>query len=726
MFNTSFRLHPGDFQSIARFEGQQGLIFGKISQVEVKQNGIYEEIQVKLNSFQTKGHQYSAQGNILLKVYGDQLSLKYGDYISAEVTIAKPALPGNFGEMNYGDYLARHNIFYTDSVESQQVQVIGHYQERNLFSVIQALKSIINQKIHQIYPLPFRGLVQAIVTGDRTEISQKWLKFFQDAGVMHILAISGLHVGILGMAIFFFFQLVPKKWLKDAYKYAMAIIILLGYAAMTGFAPSATRATIMFIMILIGKYLNRPYHLYNSIYFAAMVILLWQPLYLFDAGFLLSFIVTFSIIYLAPIVEEKCSCLPGFLNKSLSVSVSAWLGMAPLSVYFFYQLSFIAIFSNLFIVPLIGIILVLSMISIIISFFFQPLAIFVASMNKVLISFLLYLGEELSSIPFAYQYFKQPKIYMIALYYLIVFFLFYTIDFWSGYSFIQRKKAFWTLSISILFFITVPMIFVSSCLEVHFINVGEGDCILILTPERQNILIDGGGTPFSDFDVGKSTVIPYLRRNGINTIDLLILSHPDLDHLEGLLSVLKEMEVHLVLDGGIPSSHQSYLEFKKMILENEDIQYSPINEGDTIKIEKELDFLVLNPKKTFPLIHDENHLNNNSVVLKLRYKKSSFLFTGDIEGIVENHLLSWEKTLKSDILKVPHHGSNSSTTLSFLEAVQPSTAVISVGKNHFGHPHEEIVQRLKEECQKLLRTDLNGTVLIKSFGDQEYYISTLR
>jgi competence protein ComEC len=260
-------------------------------------------------------------------------------------------------------------------------------------------------------------------------------------------------------------------------------------------------------------------------------------------------------------------------------------------------------------------------------------------------------------------------------------------------------------------------------LKVNFLNVGQGDCILIEAPKKYNILIDGGGTPLSTFDVGGKVVIPYLRRKGINEINLLILTHPDLDHLEGLLPVLREFKVGMVLDSGLICDISEYREFISIIKEK-NIPYHQAKVGDNFVFSKNLEMLLLNPPYTSNL-SNESDFNNASIVIKLFYKNADFLFTGDVEEDAEKRMLIWQNILKSDVLKVAHHGSSSSSSLEFLEKVNPIIAVISVGKNNFGHPSEKIIERLKDKNIPVYRTDQNGTVIIRTNG-QEYWVKTLK
>ncbi len=286
-----------------------------------------------------------------------------------------------------------------------------------------------------------------------------------------------------------------------------------------------------------------------------------------------------------------------------------------------------------------------------------------------------------------------------------------------------REKVALIILVAILLIIIVQVFFPAENLKVNFINVGEGDCILIEAPNKINILIDGGGTSQSDFDVGSKIVVPYLRRKGINKINLLILTHPHLDHLEGLLPVIREFKVDVVLDSGLACDSSEYREFISLILKK-GITYHKARAGDNFIFSNNLEIFLLNPLYDSDFYNDSD-FNNASIVVKLFYKNADFLFTGDIEESTEKKLLVWENILQADILKVGHHGSSTSDNLEFLDRVDPSIAIITVGKNPFGHPSQKIIKRLEDRNIQIYRTDEDGTIIIRTNG-QEYWIRTLR
>lgn len=251
------------------------------------------------------------------------------------------------------------------------------------------------------------------------------------------------------------------------------------------------------------------------------------------------------------------------------------------------------------------------------------------------------------------------------------------------------------------------------------IDVGQGDSTFIVTPENKTILIDGGGTTSNEFDVGKSILLPYVLDRGYNKIDYIFISHFDQDHCAGLLYLMEEIKVKNIIIGKQYQACDNYKKFIQ-IINNKNINVKVVEAGDRIEIEKEVYFDIIWPCSD--IVISENAINNNSLVCKLVFKKFSMLYTGDIEEIAEKAIISkYKKTgtnmLKSNILKVAHHGSKTSSTQEFLKLVKPQYALIGVGKdNKFGHPSDITIENLKLNSIKIFRTDEMGEISIKSNG----------
>lgn len=262
-------------------------------------------------------------------------------------------------------------------------------------------------------------------------------------------------------------------------------------------------------------------------------------------------------------------------------------------------------------------------------------------------------------------------------------------------------------------FLLLSLVFAEKYLKVYFLDVGQGDATYIITPNNRTLLIDGGDWD-EFFNAGEEVIIPFLKRKKTSTIDFVIISHPHRDHIGGLISVLKKIDVKMVCDPGFPHPTDTYHEFLQTIHEGKS-KYRIIRGKSKLYIDEDIDAVVFYPPNRFKF----DDPNNNSVVLKITYGKVSFLFTGDLEQDGEMDLVNFYKhELKSTVLKSPHHGSSTSSTQKFLDSVNPRIVVISCGyRNRYGYPHTEVLRRYKRMGIKILRTDLNGTIEMTTDGE---------
>ena len=256
------------------------------------------------------------------------------------------------------------------------------------------------------------------------------------------------------------------------------------------------------------------------------------------------------------------------------------------------------------------------------------------------------------------------------------------------------------------------------CLEVIFFDVGQGDSILILFPGGGNMLVDGGEPKQAE-----NVIIPYLRKRQIKKIDVVVLTHAHSDHIGGLITILKTFPVGFVIESGFPHTTELYLEFLETVYERK-IRYSKVFSGDHLAGFRNVEINFLNPPCQF-IKNSGSDINNNSVVFKLSYGETEFLFCGDIEKESEEKILNQGYELQSQIIKVPHHGSTTSSSLKFIRRVKPEIAIILAGRdNRFEHPHIETIRRYKKIGSKIYRTDIHGAIIIYTDGKQ-YKIKTL-
>ncbi|MDD5015325.1 MAG: ComEC/Rec2 family competence protein [Atribacterota bacterium] len=514
IFNYNLNSRPMGADHIANFiEDKKLTIIGTVLDKEYYPNQEKISLKIKVCQIERKDNSIRAQGLILVNTYLDNCPFEYGDVLKIKGKLEKPIKQKNFGEFDYELYLAREKIFtYLNIWQERDILKIGEDDSNFLTSFSLSARNRIKEITKQVLPTPYNYLLMGMLLGEKSFIPPDLKEVFADAGIMHILAVSGLHVGIIAMALLAFLNILrcPKKL-----KLLTLIFMLIMYASITGFRPSVLRATIMFILLIGGRLINRNRNLNISLFFAAFLILLSNPLILYDAGFLLSFVVTFFIINLSPILQELSPQMLVWIKNSLAVSTAAWIGIFPLSAYFFTKVSIISIVSNIFIIPLTGVAVILGFVTFFSGLVHIFLAGIIANINYLVLNLITLIAKLFSSLPFAFIYVAQPSILVIVLYYLMVFFIIEMFYKKMLPQKIKKKVTFIALAI-ILLMIMVQVFYPADDLKVNFVNVGEGDCILIEAPNKINILIDGGGTPQSDFDVGSKIVIPYLRRKGIN------------------------------------------------------------------------------------------------------------------------------------------------------------------------------------------------------------------
>lgn len=719
--NYHLQSQPFGSNNIVKFTDYSNLkIIGTVLEKEEYSGQDKYSISLKVKEIEKDGLKLSVSGLTLVNIYLKNCPYQYGDILSIQGKIIQPSSQENFGDFNYRFFLAQKRIFTQINIwQEQYITKIGTEKMNQFIAFSKRIRDRLKNIINILIGPPYNNLLIGILLGERNDLSSEIKDIFLESGIMHILAVSGLHVGIIIAALYFILKLVP---LSPPLKAIIIIISLIFYSSLLGFRSSVLRATLMLFPIIMGNLLNRKRNVYLSFYFSAWIILLFNPLLLYEAGFLLSFTVTFFMIYLPPILYKIFSGFNPYLKKPLSLSLAAWIGIFPLSAYYFNKVSLIGVIANLFIIPLVGIVVITGFLFTIIGFINLSLANILAKITYIILISINWLAKIFSSLPLAYINIKQPSIIAIFMFYLLIFCIFKII--YPKMCLLQiRRRNLITVLMVIIIIIFFQQSYPSGELIVTFINVGEGDCILIETPQGKNLLIDGGGTPFSNFDIGNKIVVPYLRRKGIQHIHLIILTHPDLDHLEGLMTVVKEMKVSNFVDSGIVSQN---IEYQKLInlINEKGISYGSLIAGDQIILSKNLEILVLNPT-SHPDFYSKTDLNNSSLVLKLFYKNARILFTGDIEEEAEKEILLNQYTIRSDILKIAHHGSLSSTSPDFLEKVNPKIAIISVGDNNFNHPHPLIINRLEDYGIKVYRTDQNGTIVIQTDGDR-YKLNTLR
>lgn len=456
--------------------------------------------------------------------------------------------------------------------------------------------------------------------------------------------------------------------------------------------------------------------------------MLRNPHIIFNVGFQLSFVATASIVLLNKNIKEKIKSknmsksilkyIPDAVAGVLSTTISAQIGVLPIMITHFNKVSMVSILSNLLAAPVTGAIIILGMAMALLGQISILLSKIIGYANCVLLTFIIFVSKTTTRLPFAVIKAVTPSILFIFVYYVMIWFF---LCFKPKYN-IRIKPKFYIISILVVITLILLVGLIPGEMEVIFLDVGEGDSAFIRTPTGKTVLIDGGGEKGKSDEepnTGDKIVIPFLLDYGVSKVDLVIATHAHEDHIMGLMEVLEEIKV----ENAVIPNYIIEDEFERLldICREKKVKVNYLNQGDYIRLDKSSYFEVFNPPDKTEV--GELSLNNSSVVLKLCYRNMEILFTGDVEKEGENRIIRNIPNqivdgvdIRADILKVAHHGSSTSSTQEFLDLVKPKAAVISVGKNNYNHPSNDVIERLNQKGARIFRTDLNGAVLIRSNG----------
>ncbi|MDK2933335.1 MAG: competence protein ComEC [Clostridiales bacterium] len=628
----------------------------------------------------------------------------FGDVLKITGTLYMP--PGAFNEngFDYNRYLKSKGIYAISYIFSSQIKKLDN--SRSLYFIkrftLYTRQSII-QTIDKFLPKNEAALLKGMMIGNRHEFSQKMKEDFAASGLSHLVAVSGMHVAIFLAGVMW---LLSKFGINKYIIKVISIFLIIEFILVTGCTPSVVRAGIMAIIFLLSYLINRAPDPFTSLFFAALLILIYNPMVLFDVSFQLSFCATLSLLIFYQPIYSKLTFVPKVIREITTASVAAQIGTIIIAAYHFNGISTVSVIANLLVLPFASMILVSGFILYILGNINVFLGNIVAGFSYVLLKFILMISGILAKFPFALIKTSSPNFLTIIAYLLILFILYNLLK--GIKNKLQLKIAF--LLIIVIFSYTLLLQFwPTNDLEVTFINVGQGDCILLKSPDNKTILIDGGGSrDQSDYDIAENIVIPYLLKRGIMSIDVAIISHYHADHAEGILSMLNSLPIKTLL---LPLREQNN-QLKQALIEDAKRHRVPIyylSKDDNIRVNNKIVLEVLNPdfSQITGLAPNEN---NQSLVLRLKYGQISFLFTGDIEREAEEYIVESGSSVAADVLKIPHHGSDTSSNESFLEAVSPRFAVISVGRNNFGHPSTQVLERLQNKKLDIYRTDVHGTI----------------
>lgn len=650
---------------------------------------------------------WHTSGRVLVRVADGIPLTTYGDSLVIKGLLELPSPARNPGGFDYRTYLKNRGIrglLYV-SRDSQIVDLIemsGVWWMRAVLPVRQTIQGAIDQNLSG----GPAALLKGILLGDKRAVPDDIRLAFTRCGINHVLAVSGLHVGLIAAVVFFGLRLLGAARCLNV---LATIVVLVLYAFVTGLPPSVIRACVMASLVLLGQLGRWDTDGWNALGVAGLFGLVIRPMDIMDVGFQLSFVATAGIMLLyQPILDRMPKTEKRWINNAiwapLAVSIAAQLATMPLIVTYFGLVSVIGLVANLIVVPLIGASAALGVLTILcypITFWGSTL---LNGANWALLEVALYFAHQLAKPEWASFWLPALPVYQWVLYGLVItlFLPMCKIKVW-------RFAVCTGILLVANYAVWVPFAFPRHALEIYVLDVGQGDSIFLRFPNGKTMLVDGG-IRTQHQDMGARVVLPFLRSKGISKIDVMVGSHAHSDHIGGLISVLENIPVAHYLDSGQPANTWTSREIYRL-LEKYQVEYQAVAAGDSLVGLGGAGGLVLHPVPAFVDQEASHGLNDGSVVLRLDYQGIRFLLTGDIEKETDAALLRWGERLHAHILKAAHHGSRTSSSEGFMHGVSARWVAVSCGiRNKFRHPSPEVITRYKAQGLKVYRTDLSGAI----------------
>lgn len=629
----------------------------------------------------------------------------------------------NPADFDYGAYLERRRIHAVMTVRDPEAVTVHDRSSNALTQAIASMRGHIGQQLRRhVTASEPRAVLRALLLGDRSQVSDTTRERFVATGLLHLLAISGLHVLLVGMVLYTLLRPLllrfRLRWKTvEVVRAGVTLFLLVGFALLTGGRPSVVRAVVMAGFFIGGNVLQRTSHPLNTLGVAALILLAARPTALFDAGFQLSFAAVGAIVTLNPRFR---SLLPASWRRDgwkaqvgtlVAVTLAATLGTMPVLLVHFGYVSFAGLALNVPAIPLTALALLSGLLATLTGGWLPVDFLFGAAAELLTQSLLGTVSAGERWLRWAAVEKPVQSLWIV----LALGAALLMIAQWP------RPRLRWRLAIAGLLFAAVGVWTGALSnrhppqLDVLFFDVGQGDAALVRFPNGRHLLVDAG--PRSPFhDAAESVILPHLEHYGIERLDAVAISHSDSDHLGGLPSLLRAVPVDRVLLSRQHADTELVAETQRL-LDSLAVPNEHVYAGDTLRLDTTVSIQVLAPPEgASTLVSD----NDASLVLRIEYGNTRVLFTGDVEHRSERWLVQrFGSLLRSDVVKVSHHGSSTSSTADFVRRVQPDSAVavVSVGRrNPFGLPDPSVVHRWEERGAVVLTTAEEGAVWMRSDG----------
>lgn len=644
--------------------------------------------KLKIIDYKIDGNQLSLDfdSDVIGKYYFESLKEKesfnktfsLGDTLSLKGTLEIPknnTIPNTF---NYKEYLKYKKINYILKIDSFKV----YSSNKNIFLKIK------NYLYKRIYNIKYNDYLYAFILGKSSYLDEEEYENYKINGVTHLFALSGLHVSIFSLILL---NIMKRLKLKEKLSFIITSLFLLFFSFVASYTPSILRAVIFFILSSINKIYYFHIKPINILYLTFIILVVINPFYIFNTGFILSFTITFFIL----LFNEYNSVKSG-LKSILIISLLSFFSSLPIIINMSYEINIISSINNIFFIPFVtNIVFPVSIISVI----FPK----ISYVLNILTTFMEYVSNVSSNIVNITIYFPYFNKISIVFYYLFLI-LFIKL----------KKKRYLFLILFILLFLKIKPMFNRNTI-LYFLDVGQGDSLFIRTKNNKSIMVDTGGKltykkekwelKNRNFDIEKNTIIPFIKSIGINKIDYLFLTHGDYDHMGETINLVNNFKVEKVIFncGEFNQLEQALIK----VLDKKKIKY--------YSCIKELN--IDNNKLYFLQTKEYDNENDNSSVIYTELNGYKFMFMGDAGIEKEKDILEKYNISNIDVLKVGHHGSKTSSSKIFIDEIEPKYSIISVGKNNrYGHPNKEVLNILDES--KIYRTDQDGSIIFKIKNDK--------
>lgn len=736
-FRIARDLKPSGLELAAR-EGENVSLVGTVARREEKakyQVYYLTDNQVRLNN------QIIKESKVLVyikreesqNIQNQQIAVGNTIYLTGEVSFFDEASnPGNFDMKFYYQKQGIHASIWADDVQIQDSKV------RQIREWLTVFRCQWKEVLVLCLGSDYGNIMSGILLGDKSELDGDIKALYQKSGIGHILAVSGLHLSFVGIGIYKILRRITGSYPVGG---AFGILFLVLYILMIGLTVSAVRALVMFLFRVGADMTGRHYDAPTALASAAVVTLMWRPLSLYDGGFWLSFGAVFAILAVVPIVQrqtEERFQRNKAVVQGLTASAGINLVLLPVLLYYFFEFPVYSFLLNLFVIPLMSVLLFMGMTGIILSICFPLLSSLCFGGCRVIL-WLYKINCNLAiMLPGARFVAGQPKLWQIAVYYGILFFVLYLLkgdqNYHSGNSFLQksgcneneqekirrfrRKKRFALLFWTAGLFIMVFRWGETGKLTTIVLDVGQGDGIFIKGPEGGTYLVDGGSSDVKK--VGQYRIEPFLESQGVGTLDYVLVSHGDSDHMNGIEELIERQDIGVKIKTLVLPVQEVWDEALTGLAEKArslGIRLVTIGTDQSIK-EGKMTLTCIQPGNRKREGAGFETGNAASMVLVVKYGEFDMLLTGDVEEEGEEQLTKRLEEQYRDcvweVLKVAHHGSKNSSKEKFLRQVQPVYAFVSAGReNRYGHPHQETIKRLMDTGSKIYSTQENGAIIVK-------------